>query len=879
MNDPLDLTSSQTVLSPQSSSAFDHGRYAPGAVLADRYRIIGLLGRGGMGEVYRADDLTLGQSVALKFLPETVAKDRVNLERLLSEVRTARQVSHPNVCRVHDVGEAGGRRFISMEYIDGEDLSVLLRRIGRLPADKCVEIARQLCAGLAASHERGVLHRDLKPANIMLDGRGRVRITDFGLATALQADGKAVGEFAGTPAYMAPEQLEGKPVSVQTDIYALGLVLYEIFTGKRFHNAGSIAELRQRHAEATPADLSTSETLMDPAVARVVERCLESEPRRRPASCALVAASLPGGDPLAAAIAAGETPSPQLVAAASVQGAFKPRTALVLGVICAAMFAAVSLGHWNPPRQFGVTRSVEVMAAQTRDLLATLGYPDPPFDTAGGFAYRYANWRDGTILESARPWSALRELRPASVYFWYREQPTNMALTDIGKLGLEGLSIPLRGVQGIRPNDPPMEPGSVYVERAPDGSLDTLIVRPVPAAAGPGASPASVDWARLFNEARLDINTFRPVPPEAALALAGDSRLAWRREAAGPFGPVRVEAGEMGGRPVAFRVLAPQTPFEMTATSLTVPNMSSRAVVIAVVVSTTFLALSYIGAAFFMRRNFILGRGDRRGAARLAKVTGLCVFAASWLAAAPPFDSRNFGALHGAAAVGLFAGAWCWAYYMAIEPFVRRQWPRMLVGWSRLMAGEWRDPQVGRELFLGGLTAALINGVIYLVQNVLLLKWGGEPPLYEEFYFRALSGPAQLTGGLLQSLPWAVFVSLMWMVLLLLLRRLIRNDVAAVLVLSAVTLGLAPAGHWLPSVVSVLTNVLVLMMALRVGFLVLIANVTFGSIIGALPFSPNTPGFVGTLSWLTIAAVTIPTFFGLYTALAGQSIFGAAEES
>jgi hypothetical protein len=317
----------------------------------------------------------------------------------------------------------------------------------------------------------------------------------------------------------------------------------------------------------------------------------------------------------------------------------------------------------------------------------------------------------------------------------------------------------------------------------------------------------------------------------------------------------------------------------MTATSLTVPNMSSRAVVIAVVVSTTFLALSYIGAAFFMRRNFILGRGDRRGAARLAKVTGLCVFAASWLAAAPPFDSRIFGALHGAAAVGLFAGAWCWAYYMAIEPFVRRQWPRMLVGWSRLMAGEWRDPQVGRELFLGGLTAALINGVIYLVQNALLLKWGGEPPLYEEFYFRALSGPAQLTGGLLQSLPWAVFVSLMWMVLLLLLRRLIRNDVAAVLVLSAVTLGLAPAGHWLPSVVSVLTNVLVLMMALRVGFLVLIANVTFGSIIGALPFSPNTPGFVGTLSWLTIAAVTIPTFFGLYTALAGQSIFGAAEES
>ena len=122
-------------------------------------------------------------------------------------MRIARQVSHPNVCRVHDIGDVDGLQFLTMEYIDGEDLASLLRRIGRLPADKALEIARQLCAGLAAAHDAGVLHRDLKPRNVMIDGRGRVRITDFGVAAI--AGGPSGTVIAGTPAYMAPEQLRG----------------------------------------------------------------------------------------------------------------------------------------------------------------------------------------------------------------------------------------------------------------------------------------------------------------------------------------------------------------------------------------------------------------------------------------------------------------------------------------------------------------------------------------------------------------------------------------------------------------------------------------------------------------------------------------------
>jgi predicted Ser/Thr protein kinase len=265
-------------------------------MLAERYRIVGLLGHGGMGEVYRANDLKLGQSVALKFLPPATARNQQMLARFHAEARIARQVSHPNVCRVYDIGEADGSTFLSMEYVDGEDLRSLLRRIGRLPPDKAVEIARKLCAGLAAAHDKGVLHRDLKPANIMVDGRGQVLIADFGLAAlAGQLEGTNVRE--GTPAYMAPEQLAGKEASVRSDLYALGLVLHEMFTAKRAFEDGS--------ERITPPNVTSGVKDIDPLVERVIVRCLNVDPRNRPASALAVAAALPGGDPLAAALAAG----------------------------------------------------------------------------------------------------------------------------------------------------------------------------------------------------------------------------------------------------------------------------------------------------------------------------------------------------------------------------------------------------------------------------------------------------------------------------------------------------------------------------------------------------------------------------------------------
>jgi len=180
-----------------------------------------------MGEVYRADDVKLGHAVALKFLSPRFAEDSAALQRLYAEVRVGRQVSHPNVCRLYDVGEFEGTQFLTMEYVDGEDLASLLRRIGRMPAGKAAEIARELASGVAAAHDAGIVHRDLKPANVMIDGRGRARITDFGLAATVEELAGA-REHAGTAAYMAPEQLRGEPATPRSDLYALGVVLYEL---------------------------------------------------------------------------------------------------------------------------------------------------------------------------------------------------------------------------------------------------------------------------------------------------------------------------------------------------------------------------------------------------------------------------------------------------------------------------------------------------------------------------------------------------------------------------------------------------------------------------------------------------------------------------
>src|ERR1700731_191019 len=426
---------SQSARSRTSSSSDYEARYVPGTTLAGRYRIVSPLGKGGMGEVYRAEDLRLGQTVALKFLPRSLAQTEEALERFKREVRLARQVSHPNVCRVFDIGEISetgeaGKNithtFLTMEFVDGEDLASLLRRIGRLSPDKAVEIARQLCAGLAAAHEHGIVHRDLKPANIMLDGRGRVRITDFGLA-ALAAEIKGDAARAGTPAYMSPEQFAGQELTPKSDLYSLGLVLYEVLTGKHPFEASSVDQMARLRDKSAPTAPSQFVKDLNPLVERVILRCLEKDSAKRPASALQVAAALPGGDPLAAVLAAGETPSPEMVAASGETEGLRPIVAWVLlaGVLVLVIAAAVWSGKTKLYRRVPLEIPPDALAQRARDILRNVGYSEPSVDTAMGFYegkdyLRYIKEHD----KSKTRWD---NLETGAFGFWYRGSPRPLA--------------------------------------------------------------------------------------------------------------------------------------------------------------------------------------------------------------------------------------------------------------------------------------------------------------------------------------------------------------------------------------------------------------------------------------------------------------------
>jgi serine/threonine protein kinase/tetratricopeptide (TPR) repeat protein len=256
--------------------------FSPGSIFAGRYRMVTRLGRGGMGDVWQAEDMVLDTAVALKLI---LAPTPERAEQIRREARLSRQITHPNVCRVFDVGEADGYAFFTMELIEGEDLGALLRRVGRLPSEKVADIGRQVCAGLAAAHARGVLHRDLKPANLLIDNDGVVRISDFGIA--ITRDVVASHLHTGTPGYMAPEQ-RGRgddALSERTDIYAVGLVLYELLVG---HHA-----LTSVGPGGMPPPPSTQVHNVDPRLDRIIMQALSPDPAKRPVSVVDVASALP----------------------------------------------------------------------------------------------------------------------------------------------------------------------------------------------------------------------------------------------------------------------------------------------------------------------------------------------------------------------------------------------------------------------------------------------------------------------------------------------------------------------------------------------------------------------------------------------------------
>ncbi len=841
--------------------SIDHGRFLPGTIVAERYRITHMLGRGGMGEVYRADDLKLEQPVALKFLPARFSDHAGRVDRFLNEVRVARQVSHANVCRVYDVGDVDGAHYLSMEYVDGEDLASLLRRIGRLPGDKAVQIARQLCAGLAAAHERSVLHRDLKPANIMIDGRGRVRITDFGLAGLIE-EFRGAEIRVGTPAYMSPEQLEGREVSARSDIYSLGLVLYEMFTGKPAFTASNLTELMQTRSESMPSSPSTIVPDLDPAVERVILRCLEADPRQRPSSVLAIAAALPGGNPLAAALAAGETPSPELVAAASVSGVISP----AFGVICAAVvllgLGAVMLGASQAQliNRVAPEKRPEVLIDRARALIAKIGYDARPLDTASGFEFdrdRIDYIRRNSL--SPGRWRAL-EARPAPLDFWFRQSPRLLTPKDM---------LYSRGIVS-RTDPPPMVSGMVEVLLDPAGRLISFRAVPMQVEKGPVAS-AAPDWATLFEAADLQMTDFRQVTPEWLPPVYADRREAWVGALPGmPDMSLRVEAAACRGRPVFFEIIHPwsrptaQTPREPAPTE-TVVTIAGILMFLLVIPTGLWMA----------RRNLRLGRGDRRGATRAAALVLVLRMAAWALVANHVADFQAETRLFVAAlSNALYVAALCWVFYVALEPYVRRLWPDTLVGWTRALAGQCGDPLVGRDVLIGamsGIGFALVSQII-----VLLPGWTGgrgAAPLVNEPM--ALVGGRGVAGTIVDLVPFAIFMGMFHVLLLLVLRVVTRREwIAATLFVFITTSLYVMAGDspLIDATASLLVSAAVVFVIVRFGLLAASVSWFVQLLLLFMPVTTQVSAWYASAGLAALAVVLVLAGWGLRTALAGRPL-------
>jgi hypothetical protein len=867
---PRKRSPSPSVRISSSSDSFDGARFTPGTVLEDRYRIVAMAGRGGMGEVYRAEDLKLSQTVALKFLPESIAQDGVALARFHREVRIARQVSHPNVCRVFDIGEADGLPFLTMEYVDGEDLATLLRRIGRLPADKAVEVARQTCAGLAAAHEHGVIHRDLKPANVMIDGRGKVRITDFGLA-GVAGSFKAEESGAGTPAYMAPEQLAGKDASVQSDIYALGLVLYEVFTGKRAFEAATLADLRRLQELSSPTKPSLLVKEIDPLVERVILRCLEKDPGKRPATALQVAAALPGGDPLAAALAAGETPSPEMVAASGETEGLRPAVAWVLlaGVIVFVIAGVLLSAQTKLYRRVPLEKPPEELAVRARDILRSAGYSEPPVDTAMGFYEGNEFLR--YIAEHDKSKTRWDNLETGAFVFWYRGSSRPLAAGNI--FSDAPPDEPWSG--SVWTDDPALDKsGMTLVSLNPLGRL-TLFVAVPPQVEKPAGAASSPDWAPLFSAAGLDPSKWPPAQPMWTPPVYGDARAAWTGSLTErPDIPMRIEAAAYRGKPVYFELIGPWTrPSRMQLHQATAGERAF------LVIFLVLLLSMLVGGAMLARRNLRLGRGDRRGASRLAAL----VFAASavaWLLGA--HHVSNFGAelflFLQFLAWALLWSFFFWVLYIAMEPYVRRRWPATLVSWNRLLAGGFRDPLVGRDVLAGCLWGAFGDALWRL--EWFVPSWLGHPPP------RPLSGPdwqflgaRTIIAGIANTLgPW-LFLAFMLLFVLVLFRVLLRKEWAAAVtwvLFFSVFFSLGRESVPLALVESLIPNVVTVFLLRRLGLLWLVVALVFNGLLTNLPLTTQGSAWYAGLSLAGILLMAAIVFYGFYTSLGGRPIFGKA---
>ncbi len=624
------------------------------------------------------------------------------------------------------------------------------------------------------------------------------------------------------------------------------MVLHEVFTGKR------------PSADLTHADLA-------PEVDRVIRRCLAEEPAKRPASALQVAAALPGGDPLAAALAAGETPSPEMVAAAGDTDSISLRTiGISVALILAGLVAAAVLGgKTNLLTKTPFPKPPVVLEQKAQDVIQSLGYTEPPTDRAYGFLYaeeyqRYAEKQEKQEKRATYQ-AQLAKGQPPLIYFWYRQSPQYLEAPSTGDPRIPAVS---------PDNPPPTHSGMVGLNLDPQGRLIEFSAVPPQVEETP-VPPRPADWTALLTAAGLDMTRFAPAEPLWIPLVAFDARAAWTGSYAhAPEVPIRIEAASWRGRPVNFQVIGPWSKPERMQPSQWPAGLSFV---------LTFFICMLILAVFLAWRNIRLHRGDTRGASRLVVFTLfldmlLWVCGASHVPTPHELDSFFRTLSWALLRAGIF-----WIVYVALEPYVRRRWPQIMITWSRLLGGGVRDPLVGGHLLIGAAFGVGFAAWIFVVR--LHVEQSGV--LDTGLNLDSLLDARHMTLDLDRALVDSILISLFLLLFFFLLRTMLRR-------------------MWLAAGAFIVVFTLGLYISVGFGQLSLFVWVTDPLFVGASGIHHDPIRSIGAdrrvLSWsgshnfpltadfsawyagsslFAIASVLALTAYASYTALAGRPLFKA----
>ncbi len=834
----------------------------PGTIIAGRYRIVSPLGVGGMGIVYRAEDLTLNQPVAIKFLPPAVATNPAWLARFRNEARLARTVTHPNVCRVHDIGEADGENFITMEFVSGEDLASLLRQIGRPSNDKSLNIAKQICAGLATAHRAGVLHRDLKPANIMIDADGNARITDFGIAGL--SGHIAAGEIrAGTPAYMAPEQITGRDVTVRSDIYALGLVLYELFSGCQAFRAETIGEYLRLHENQTPRPLSEIVEHLPQGVEDVVQQCLQKQPELRPASALHVAAALPGTDALQVALESGITPSPDLIAASPARknGASHRAWLMVAGLsllACVAILRSVYPIQWD---NLG-TLPPAALAERARRSLETAGFSRPLAHEAFGYCATEDAWQPMALAFAGED-IATRVLpaRAAEPCFFYHQSDRPLV-----PVAMENV---FWRAGYVTPWDPPIaKANSRAVLLNSGGDLILLGAGPDDAAgeskAGDGDRVNEV-WSALKRAAGMDID--RPDTVESPAIDFQGCKISELSNTRTLNGRASVMAGcTSHGSPTFFAAGTQPKEDSPVRGGEKIVGASQRSIVITAQ-RMLFLLLFVITVPIGLRK-LCTARIDYHGVVQIAIVIVLLEIAAAVLhleRSVSFYDGLSrlcMAVVRGAGIAGLFG-----IFYLAVDAYARRFWPHLLVTWNRLLLHRFGDPDVRFHTLIGACVGCWWAFVTAAERAIVSITGQDVRPMFSgERVAEKLHGVTAALASYLGCVEQSLIYGLLFLLLLVVVRTWIRHPAwAAVVCALLMAPVVVPRGAnsytaWLA--MGLCGVVVCVWIMVRYGLLAMVVAIFVSAVLNATPMNVSSHAWTAGISMCAIIIVVCFIAYG-----------------